>query len=39
MHSEDAKMLEFNQHQQSDKTPSIFFADIESLIKRINGYE
>lgn len=39
MHSEDAKMLEFNQHQKSDKTPSIFFADIESLIKRINGYE
>ena len=39
MHSEDDKMLEFNQHQKSDKIPSIFYADIKSLINRINGCE
>ena len=37
MSFEDTKILEFNQHQNSDKTPPIIFADFESLIKRIDG--
>ena len=36
MASEDAKILEFNQYRKSDKTPSINYADPESLIKRID---
>ena len=31
--SKDAKILEFNQYWQSDKIPSIIYADLESLIK------
>ena len=34
---EDTKILEFNQHQKSDKTPPIIFADFEYLIKRIHA--
>ena len=30
-------MLKFNQYSTSDKTPYIFYADIESLIKKIDG--
>ena len=34
---EDTKILEFNQHRKSDKTPPIIFADFEYLIKRIDA--
>ena len=37
MASEDIKMLEFNQYRKSDKKPCIIYADLESLIKRIDG--
>ena len=34
MPSEDIKILEFNQYQKSDSTPSIIDADLEfSIIK------
>ena len=36
MTSEGTKILEFNHHQKSDKTSSIFYADLESLIKIID---
>ena len=36
MPSEDTKILEFSLHQKSDKAPSIIYANLESLIKRIN---
>ena len=39
MPSEDTKILEFSLHQKSDKTPSIIYANLESLIKRINKSE
>ena len=39
MPSKNTKILELNQYQKSDKTPSIIYADFESLIKRIDGYE
>ena len=29
MHSEDAKILEFNQYQKSDKAPFISYADLQ----------
>ena len=31
MPSEDTKILELNQFHNSDKTPSVIYADIESL--------
>ena len=34
--SEDTKIVEFNQYQKSDKTPSIIYADHESWIKKVN---
>ena len=37
MPSEKNKILEFNQHMKSDKMPYIIYADIESLIKKVNG--
>ena len=37
MLSEDRKTLQFNQYQKSDKTPSITYADPESLIKKVDG--
>ena len=37
MPPEDTKVLEFNQHQIFDKTQSIRYADLESLIKK-NGW-
>ena len=37
MPSEDTKILEFNQYQKSDKTPIIIYADIECIIKKIDG--
>ena len=37
MPSEDTKILEFHQYRKYDKTPSIIYADLEFLIKRIDG--
>ena len=31
------KMLEFNQYQKSDKTSFIIYANLESLIKKVDG--
>ena len=39
MPSEGTKILKFNQIRKSDKTPSTFYADLESLIKRIDWYK
>ena len=39
MPSEDTKTFKFNQCHKSEKTPSIIYADIKSLIKRIDGYK
>ena len=38
MPSEKNKLLEFNQHMNSDKMPYIIYADIKSLIRKIDGY-
>ena len=35
--SEDSKLLEFNQCWKSNKTSSIIYADLKSLIKIIDG--
>ena len=35
--SEDTKILQFNQYQKSDKAPFINYADLEGLIKKIDG--
>ena len=37
MPSDDTKILEFNQYQKSDKTPSVFYADFDCLIEKIDG--
>ena len=37
MPSEKDKVLEFNQYMKSDKMPYIIYADIESLIRKIDG--
>ena len=34
---EDTKNVELNQYQKSDKAPFIIYADIESLIEKIDG--
>ena len=34
MSSEDTEILEFNQYQNSDETPSIIYLGLESLIKK-----
>ena len=39
MTSEDAKILEFNQFQKSDKAPFIIHADIECISEKNNGYK
>ena len=39
MPSEVTKILEFNQHRKSDKTPSIIYVDLKTLIKRIDVSE
>ena len=36
MPSECTKILEFNQHQKSDKVPFINYADLEYLIEKID---
>ena len=33
MLSKDTGILGFNQYQRSDTTPSVIYADLESLIK------
>ena len=38
MPSEDTKILEFNQFQKSDKTPSIIYADLECIIEIIDRW-
>ena len=37
MPSENDNILEFHQYIKSDKMPYIIYADIESLIKKIDG--
>ena len=37
MPSEDTKILEFSQYQKSNKAPFIIYADLECLIKNIDG--
>ena len=37
MPSEEVKILEFNQYHKSGKKLSIFYADVESLIKKRIG--
>ena len=37
--SEDTKILEFNQYQKSGKTTFIIYADLESLIEKIDGWK
>ena len=34
---EDTEILEFKQYQKSDKAPFIIYADLECLIKKIDG--
>ena len=36
MSYEDNEILEFNQHQISDKAPLIIYADLECIIEKIN---
>ena len=38
MSSQRDNILEFNQYRKSDKMPYIFYAHIESLIKKIGGF-
>ena len=37
MPSDDTKILEFKQYQKSDKAPFIIYADLESIIEKIDG--
>ena len=37
MSSEKDKILEFNQYMKADKMPYIIYADMEFLIKKIDG--
>ena len=37
MPSERNKVLKFNQYMKSDKMPYIIYADLESLIEKIDG--
>ena len=37
MHSEDNKILEFNQYQKSIKAPFIIYADLECLTEKSDG--
>ena len=37
MPSEGTKILQFNQYQKSNKTPFLTYADLESLIEKIDG--
>ena len=35
MPSEDTKMLEFDQHQKSDKAPFNIYADLNCIVEKI----
>ena len=37
MPSEDTKILEFNQYQKSGKVPFFIYADLQYIIKKIDG--
>ena len=37
MPSEEAKISELNQYQQSDKAPFIIYADLECLIEKTDA--
>ena len=37
MSSEHNKVLEFNQHQKSDKAPFTNYADLKCIIEKIDG--
>ena len=39
MPSEENAILEFNQYLKSAKVPSIIYADLEPLIKQVDGCE
>ena len=39
MSSDDAKILEFNQYEKSDKAPFIIYVDLECIIEKIDGYK
>ena len=39
MPSEEAKILKFNQHKNSDKAPSTIYTDPKSLIEIIGGHK
>ena len=36
MSSKDTKKLEFNRYQKSDKAQFIIYAELESLIKKVD---
>ena len=36
---EDTQILELIQHQKSDKPPFIIYADLKSIIERIDGHK
>ena len=38
MFSEDMKILEFHRYQKSNKTPCVIYADLESLIKKVDRF-
>ena len=37
MPSEDTRISDFKQYQKSDKAPFIIYADLECIIKKIDG--
>ena len=37
MSFEETKILEFNQHEKSDKAPFIIYADLQCIIEKIDG--
>ena len=39
MPSKDTKILEFNHYQKWHKIPSIIYADLESLIKKLDVFK
>ena len=39
MPSKVIEILKFNQHKKSDKAPFIFYADLECIIEKIDGYK
>ena len=39
MHSEDTKILEFNQYPKYDKKQFIIYADLECIIEKIDGFK